>query len=240
MNITGVMSGARVCHLVCTLAISVLLTSLTIAPVYSSDSVPRAPGWGDLLYEPPAAGSYELPVILPATDGEVVTSDGTTVRLFDLMSDRAVLLSFIFTRCSDVNGCPLANAVLYKVQSRLGERPDLAEQVSLLSVSFDPEYDTPDVTGAFEKAFRKDDIEWNFLTTQDQAELQNILDGYGQFAVRVHDHHGHETDEYAHLLRVYLIDRQQQIRNIYSVSYLHPDILMNDLETLFLESAKAD
>ena len=50
------------------------------------------------------------------------------------------------------------------------------------------------------------------------------------------DEHGEDTDKIAHMLRVYLIDRQKQIRNIYSVSFLHPDILMNDLETLFLES----
>ena len=48
--------------------------------------------------------------------------------------------------------------------------------------------------------------------------------------------HNEGVDEYIHLLRVYLIDLQKQIRNIYSVSFLHPDILMNDLETLLMES----
>ena len=47
---------------------------------------------------------------------------------------------------------------------------------------------------------------------------------------------GSQTDRFTHLLRVYLIDRDLQVRNIYSVSFLHPDILMNDLETLLLES----
>ena len=203
--------------------------------------VQRAPGWGDLLYTPPLPGSYQLPTILPATDGEVVLSDGSKARIFDLMAGRIAFLSFIYTRCSDINGCPLANAVLYKIQSRLNDRTDGAkEKVALLSVSFDPEYDTPEITNAMEKAFRKGNVEWNFLTTRDQDSLQKILDGYGQYAFREHDQYGHPTKDYAHLLRVYLIDRDLQIRNIYSVSFLHPDLLMNDLDTLLMESSAKD
>ena len=201
-----------------------------------AQETPRAPGWGELSYTPPVAGTYQLPVVMPATDGKVIKSDHSTANLFDLMSDRYVFLSFIFTRCSDINGCPLANAVLYKVQSRLNKRPELLNDVRLLSLSFDPDFDTPEVTAGFQKAFKKDPVEWEFLTTDGEKSLKPIMDGYGQFAVKMHDQHGHLTDEYAHLLRVYLIDRMRNVRNIYSVSFLHPDILMSDLETLILES----
>ena len=196
----------------------------------------RAPGWGDLPYDPPVAGTYSLPVILQATDGDVLRSDGASASLFELMSDRFVLLSFIFARCSDINGCPLANAVLYKVQSRLNQRPEFAKEITLLTISFDPEYDTTTVTKALQNQYHDGIAEWEFLTTSGQDALQPILDGYGQYAVRIHDEHGHYTEEYAHLLRVYLIDRKRQIRNIYSVSFLHPDLLLNDLETLLLEA----
>ena len=147
-------------------------------------------------------------------------------------------MSFIFTRCTDENGCPLANAVLYKVQARLNQNPDLANKVSLLTVSFDPEYDTPEVLSAMKNFYSEESASWQFLTTRNSDALQPILNGYGQFPVRVDSHHVHNegVDEYIHLLRVYLIDLQKQIRNIYSVSFLHPDILMNDLETLLMES----
>ncbi len=203
----------------------------------SAKSQFRAPGWGELSYEPPAPGTYELPTIKLAVDGEVLTSDNSPSRLFDLMSDRFVLLSFIFTRCTDGNGCPLANAVLHKVQARLNKRSDLADKVSLLTISFDPEFDVPERLATLKDIYSSGPVNWNFLTTKDQQSLQPLLDGYGQFPVRFEHEgaHGEGVVEYIHLLRVYLIDLNKQIRNIYSVAFLHPDILMNDLETLILE-----
>lgn len=222
--------------LILTLALGYFST--TLADTTKSDF--RAPGWGDLSYEAPAPGTYMLPPIMPAADGIVLQTDYSTVSLHELMAGKFVLLSFIFTRCSDENGCPLANAVLYKIQSRLNGRPDLANEVAMLSISFDPDFDTPEVTGQYQSAYAKENINWKFLTTRGQRELQPILDGYGQYAVRVrgeHDEHDEQAADYVHFLKVFLIDRERQVRNIYSVSFLHPDILMNDLETLFLESA---
>ena len=218
---------------------AVIICFCLFETVYASTStLPRAPGWGELTYEPPAPGTYELPVIKPATDGEVLTSDSSPSNLFNLMSGKIVFLSFIFTRCTDENGCPLANAVLYKVQARLNQNPDLANKVSLLTVSFDPEYDTPEVLSAMKDFYGEGSASWQFLTTRNLDALQPILNGYGQYPVRVDHHLAHNEGvvEYIHLLRVYLIDLQMQIRNIYSVSFLHPDILMNDLETLLMES----
>lgn len=204
----------------------------------STSTTPRAPGWGELAYKPPAPGTYELPVIKLATDGEVLTSDSSPSNLFDLMSGKIVFLSFVFTRCTDENGCPLANAVLYKVQARLNQNPDLANKVSLLTVSFDPEYDTPEVLSAMKNFYSEGSASWQFLTTRNLDALRPILNGYGQYPVRVDHQNAHNEGvvEYIHLLRVYLIDLQKQVRNIYSVSFLHPDILMNDLETLLMES----
>jgi cytochrome oxidase Cu insertion factor (SCO1/SenC/PrrC family) len=61
-----------------------------------------------LEYEPPAPGSYRLPPIQQAVDGDVVDADGREHNLFELMEDKYVVLSFIFTTCSDLKGCPLA------------------------------------------------------------------------------------------------------------------------------------
>ncbi len=217
-----------------------MLPAISIAAYGNSEKIEfRAPGWGALPYEAPPAGSYELPPIKKAADGMVLRSDNSLARLHDLMSDRFVILSFIYTGCADLNGCPLANAVLYKVQSRLRERSELMDAVRLLSISFDPEVDTVEVTHRLEEGVRDDKVEWEFLTTRGQSELQPILNGYGQFVAREFNAHGESTDRFTHLLRVYLIDRELRIRNIYSVSFLHPDILMNDLETLLLESSSS-
>ena len=195
-----------------------------------------APGWGILSYEAPAPGSYRLPPIMSAVDGRVLLEDETATNLFDLMGDRFVLLSFVYTRCTDVNGCPLAKAVLHLVRARLKEQPELAAATRLISMSFDPENDTPETMRAYRSVSEGDGVDWLFLTTRDRTDLQPILDGYGQYTLREYDENGAYTGEFAHLLRVYLIDRDRRVRNIYSTGFLHPDILLNDLETLHLES----
>ena len=209
-------------------------------PAHDSRPEILAPGWGILSYEAPTPGTYRLPPITRAADGRVLLEDGSSAHLFDLMGDRFVLLSFVYTRCTDVNGCPLATAVFHLVHARLKEDPALAAATRLISMSFDPENDTPEVMRAYRPKSGDDRVDWRFLTTSDRADLQPILDGYGQYTLREYDESGAYTGEFAHLLRVYLIDRERRIRNIYSAGFLHPDILMNDLETLRLETLRPE
>ena len=221
---------------VCASALFVAAVASPWVPAHDERPEILAPGWGILNYEAPAPGTYRLPPVMSAADGRVLLEDATSANLFDLMGDRVVLLSFVYTRCTDVNGCPLAKAVFHLVRSRLKERPDLAGAARLISMSFDPENDTPEAMRAYGPKFDDGSVEWNFLTTRDWSDLQPILDGYGQYTLREYDHNGDYTGEFAHLLRVFLIDRERRVRNIYSTGFLHPDILMNDLETLVLES----
>ena len=198
-----------------------------------------APGWTNLSYAPPAAGSYRLPPITEASDGAVLLEDGTESRLLDLMGDRFVLFSFIYTRCADINGCPLANAVFHKLQQKLQNNPEVAQATRLLSMSFDPDRDTPEVMRKFGEGLGGSGVDWQFLTTRDRETLQPILDDYGQYTLREYDENGEYTGDIAHMLRVFLIDRELRVRNIYSVAFLHADILINDLKTLLLESSSS-
>ena len=226
-------------HPIRTFRVIALLTAVAAgqaATAHDKRTEILAPGWGILSYEAPAPGTYHLPPIMDAVDGRVLRQDATPAKLFDLMGDRFVLLSFVYTRCTDVNGCPLAKAVFHLVRSRLKERPELAGAARLISISFDPDNDTPEVMRAYGPQDDDGSVEWMLLTTRDRTDLQPILDGYGQHTLREYDHNGDYTGEFAHLLRVYLIDRERRVRNIYSTGFLHPDILINDLETLLLES----
>jgi protein SCO1 len=63
-------------------------------------------------YDPPAPGSYALPVIKQATGGEVLDAQGRTVQLDSLVRDRVTVLSFIYSRCADPSACPYATNVL--------------------------------------------------------------------------------------------------------------------------------
>ena len=193
-----------------------------------------APGYRELSFELPAPGSYTLPSLGAAADGRVLDSDGKETTLHALYGDKLVLLSFIYATCSDVNGCPLATLVFHKIESRLAKEPELAQHLRLLTLSFNPEYDTPEAMAKYGASFGKG-LEWRFLTTRSEADLQPILAAYDQTARKDYDAEGKFLGTFSHILRVYLIDRESRIRNVYTVSFLHADTLLNDVRALLLE-----
>ncbi len=196
------------------------------------------PGYGELAFPAPLAGSYALPSLGPAADGEVLTTDGGSTTLFETFGDRTVLLSFVYASCSDVAGCPLATAVLHRVQRRLREAPGLRDRLRLVSLSFDPVRDTPAVMTRYGASFRDEEVPWTFLTTASQRSIAPLLAAYGQSVQREYGPDGAYLGTLSHVLRVFLIDRERRIRNIYSVSFLHPDTLVADVKTLWLERSE--
>ena len=76
------------------------------------------------------------------TNLKLQTQDGRTVRFFDdLLRDRVAVVDFIFTRCPDI--CSPATDNLALVQKSLSGR--LRNVVNLISISVDPEHDTPEI-----------------------------------------------------------------------------------------------
>jgi cytochrome c peroxidase len=197
-----------------------------------------APGYGSLEFSAPEPGSYTLPVLGLAADGKVLDTQGNALTLHSLMGDKVVLLSFVYSTCSDVNGCPLATAVLHKIKNRLKKEPELAEKLRLITLSFNPEHDTPEMMRHYGQALQDKGVEWRFLTTRSEQDLQPILERYKQNIQKVYDAQGKFTGTFAHILRVYLIDKNKQLRNIYSVAFLHPDTLINDIKTLLRTGPK--
>jgi cytochrome oxidase Cu insertion factor (SCO1/SenC/PrrC family) len=83
---------------------------------------------------------------------------------------------------------------------------------------------------------RNTELRWHFLTTYSTRFLKPILDDFGQDVEIELDAGGAPTRARAHMLKVFLLDRQGQVREIYSAAFLHPDVIFNDLRTLALES----
>jgi cytochrome c peroxidase len=200
------------------------------------DQTVLAPGYADLEFVPPAPGTYDLPSLGIAADGAVLFSDGQARHLYDLIGDKITVLSFIYTSCSDVNGCPLAAYVLRGVAAQLEKEPTLQGNVRLLSVSFDPAHDTPVVMAEYAARLVSNEVDWRFVTSAGPAQIDPILTAYDQWVQKDFGPDGRYLGSMSHILRVYLIDRQRRIRNIYSMSYLHADIVMNDIRTLLLEN----
>ena len=199
-----------------------------------------APGYSALTFAAPAAGSYSLPSLGAAADAVLLDSSGEPVSLHALYDAKTVVLSFIYTTCPDVNGCPLATFVLSQVQQRLSSHDSLAGDVRLISVSFDPVNDSPEVMADYGSSFRRHDIDWRFLTSGSDARLAPVLDDYYQAVIRDIGPDGEPIGTMSHILRVFLIDRDKNIRNIYSPSFLHPDILLADILTVTASELPTD
>jgi len=192
-----------------------------------------APGYEYLEHSAPEPGSYRLATIRPAGDGMVLDTDGSEHSLHDLLSGQISVLSFIYRACDDVNGCPLATYVMSQIRDRLSADPDIVEHVQLLSMSFDPLYDTPESMADYAASFGAGDLRWKFLTASSERALDPILDAYGQHVSRSTLATGETTIN--HVLRVYVIDQKLRVRNIYNSALLHADSLISDLYTLTLE-----
>ena len=209
----------------------------------ATQSIALAPGYSNLKFAAPIPGTYKLPLLGQASDGDVLDSSGHATTLHNLMgntgsSDKIVLLSFIYATCSDINGCPLATAVFHKIKNRLEKDPELASHIHLITLSFNPDHDTPERMKDYGKNFQSDAVDWHFLTTRSEQELKPILKAYKQTVEKIYDSKGKFTNTFNHNLRVYLIDQHKQLRNIYNTELLHPDTLVSDILTLLQPETK--
>lgn len=191
-------------------------------------------------FTPPVPGSYKLERIMPVPDGLVLDLDGKRKPLAQFTREKITLLGFIYTSCVDANGCPMAYEVFTTLKQAVAAKPALRDKVRLVSLSFDPLRDTPEVMKAYGGSHVKHSkgVPWYFLTTQSKRDLLPLVEGLGQDVdVVVDEKTGRVSRTLSHVLKVFLIDRAGQTREIYTTSFLIPEVVLNDIETLLLEEA---
>ena len=186
----------------------------------------------------PAPGSYDLPRLFAAPEGDVLLPDGRTMKLGRILAGRLSVVSFIYSYCRDPQGCPLAWQALDSVRKALLADPALARRAQLVTISFDPTNDTPEQMRLLGGP-RIDDprVRWWYLTTASVPHLLPLLDGFGQDVSVEHDDQGRPTRTLNHLLKLFTVDSARQVREIYSVATLAPEAIINDLRTLMLDPA---
>ncbi len=217
------------------LAITLCLFRVTVA--IAADTVSSHDA--DYDYDPPVAGSYALPVIKMAPGGAIIDSDSNSLDLRQLTHGRITVLSFIYTRCAAPKACPYAAGVLSQLHALSANDKELATNMRLISLSFDPDYDTPQRLAEYSEAMRDDKsgCEWEFVTAKSHAALESILRSYGQ-AVDQRSNPNDPQGPLYHILRVFLIDRAGRVRNIYSSATLDPRLVLADVKSLLLEEKK--
>jgi protein SCO1 len=117
------------------------------------------------------------------TDVPLITQDGKSVRFYsDLMEGKVVLVNSFFATCTD--SCPLMAATIARIQTALGDR--LGKDVVLLSISVDPEMDTPQKLKEYANRFHAKPG-WYFLTGE-KKNVQFALQKIGQAVEDKTDH----------------------------------------------------
>ena len=157
-----------------TIQLTLLAASLAACGAFSAHAN-GAPGMTGSHDQPAAQGPAASTVRYVVPDVTLVRDDGKTVSLAQEMDDgRPVVLNFIFTSCGSI--CPLMSQIFAQFQEELGTDRD---QVHLMSISIDPEQDTPERLVAYARKFGAGP-EWQHYTGTLQASItsQRAFDAY--------------------------------------------------------------
>ncbi|QAY68198.1 SCO family protein [Paenibacillus protaetiae] len=102
-----------------------------------------------------------LPVVQAAPSFQLTDIDGNSVSL-ESTNGKARIVYFYFANCPDV--CPPTTFLLSQVQEKLKKEGTLGKKAELISITFDPDRDTPDAIRAFaERNFADPENGWEFL-----------------------------------------------------------------------------
>jgi protein SCO1/2 len=137
---------------------------------------------------------------------------------------RHVLLTFIYTRCPLPTFCPLMDQNFATIQRAVAEDAVLRGQIQLISVSFDPEHDTPAVLREHAARRKADLTTWTFLTG-DRQTVDRFAGRFGVGVIRPADGAG----EITHNLRTAHIDPEGRIVKLYSGNEWTPSAVLADL-----------
>jgi protein SCO1/2 len=158
-------------------------------------------------------------------DTALVDESGATRRLSDWRG-RAVAVTFIYTRCPLPDFCPLMDRQFAQVQQMVAGDATLRERVHLLSVSFDPAYDTPAVLATHARKVGADPATWNYLTGE-QPAIDEFAAHFGVSIMR----EGSDPGGVVHNLRTAVVDPNGRLVRIINGMQWAPSELVTGLRS---------
>ncbi|HYJ87560.1 MAG TPA: SCO family protein [Pyrinomonadaceae bacterium] len=162
----------------------------------------------------------------------LVNQDGKAIRIQDYKG-KTLLLTFIFTRCQDPNQCTLMSAHFAALNQELQKQPALYDKTHLLSISFDPEYDTPKVLRSYGAANTGKYTDETFDHWEFASGSPDEVKGIAQFfGLRYHKDEQTGNEQIIHSLRTAIIGPDSKIIKIYRGNEWKPDEVLKDLQSV--------
>ncbi len=174
-------------------------------------------------------GESRLAVIRSMPEFALTDQDNRTVRSSDLRG-KVALVSFIFTTCNGT--CPATTHRMSLVHQTLKSRGLLKDgRVRLVSITLDPARDTPEVLGRYMQLYDLDAKHWSFLT----GPAEDVDRTIAAWDMWVRPAANGQLD---HPSRIFLVDPQARVREIYNLSFLKPDWVAEDVKLLLDETTR--
>jgi protein SCO1/2 len=173
-----------------------------------------------------AEEGQRLSKIGPAPAFTLTAQDGRRVALNELRG-KVIVVTFIYTSCADA--CPLLTAKMAGLQDALDM--DFGPRVFFVSITVDPERDTPEVLRSYAQAHGANLAGWAFLTGSAE-EIREVARRYGVY------HMKQAGGDVNHSFLTSLVDQHGTLRVQYMGVRFDPDELLHDLQSLLSEGAE--
>ena len=165
-------------------------------------------------------------------DFTLVNQDGKAIHLSQYRG-RSIALTFVYTRCPQPDQCTLMSSNFAAVDLELQKEPDVYAKTHLLTLSFDPEYDTPKVMRSYGAShtgrYSDEKFEhWEF-TTGTADEVKRIAEFFG---LRYFKDSSTGEEQVMHSLRTAVIDPDGKLVKLYRGNEWKPSELADDLRHL--------
>lgn len=166
-------------------------------------------------------------------DYRLVNQDGKAIRIKDYRG-KALLLTFIFTRCQMPDQCTLMSNNFAAIDQELQKQTALRDKTHLLSISFDPEYDTPKVLRSYGAAYTGKYSDETFAHWEFASGSTDEVKGIAQFfGLRYNKDSESGEEQIIHSLRTALIGPDGKIIRVYRGNEWKPDEVLQELKGVF-------
>lgn len=190
----------------------------------------------DVVITETSTAANEIPAegVQPKPGDEVpayrlVNQDGKTISLHNYKG-KVLLLTFIYTRCQDPNQCTLMSSNFAAIEQELRKQPELYQKTHLLSISFDPTYDTPKVLRSYGASYTgrysdEDFAHWEFASGS-ADEVKGVAQYFG---LRYYQDGSSGQEQVIHSLRTAVIGPDAKVVKIYRGNEWKPEDLVKDI-----------